>query len=155
MAVLEVVTRIHAPVERCFDLSRDVGVHCRTAAFTGERVLPPGRTDGLLELGDQVIFEAVHLGVRQRFTARIVELEFPRRYVDEMVSGAFKSFRHVHTFEVEGPVTVMRDHLEWVAPLGPLGSLADLLFLQQHMRWFAETKQANLKHLAEHGTLPG
>jgi hypothetical protein len=34
-----VKTYIAAPVARCFDLARDVGVHCQTAAFTAERAI--------------------------------------------------------------------------------------------------------------------
>lgn len=51
-----VETLIHAPAARCFGLARDVGVHCQTAAFTAERAIAPGRTSGLLELGDDVTF---------------------------------------------------------------------------------------------------
>jgi ligand-binding SRPBCC domain-containing protein len=146
---LQLHTRINAPLERCFDLARDVQAHCRTAAFTRERVLLPGRTKGLLQLGDEVIFEAVHLGIRQRLTARITECEPPARFVDEMVRGPFKRLRHVHTFTADGDATLMEDLIEWEAPLGPLGRLADVLFLERHLRWFLTTKQALLKQLAE------
>jgi ligand-binding SRPBCC domain-containing protein len=135
-------TRIDAPLELCFDLARDVEIHCRTSAFTGERVLPRGRTEGRLELGDTVIFEGVHLGVRQRLTARITEMERPHRFVDELVSGVFRRLRHVHTFRREDERTVMRDEIEWESPLGPLGRLADRLFVERHLRWF-------LTHIAE------
>ena len=149
MPTIRLHTHINASVERCFDLARDVEVHCRTAAFTGERVLPPGRTEGLLEFSDEVIFEAVHLGIRQRLTARITELEPPRRFVDEMVRGPFRRLRHVHTFTADGGATLMEDVIQWEAPLGPLGRLADVLFLERHLRWFLTTKQALLKQLAE------
>jgi hypothetical protein len=55
MPTIVVETRIAAPVERCFDLARDVDVHLRTAASTGERAVG-GKTSGLLELGDVVTF---------------------------------------------------------------------------------------------------
>ncbi|HTE20056.1 MAG TPA: SRPBCC family protein [Armatimonadota bacterium] len=154
MPRIELHTRINAPIERCFDLARDVGAHCETAAFTRERVLPPGRTAGLLELGDEVIFEAVHLGVRRRLRARITEMERPTRFVDEMVEGDFQRLRHVHEFRREGDVTVMRDVIEWTSPLGLLGRLADRLFVERHLRWFLATKQAKLEGLAEEGQEP-
>ena len=43
-------TRIRAPIELCFDLARDVNAHAESAAFTSERVVEPGRTQGLLYL---------------------------------------------------------------------------------------------------------
>ena len=149
MGEILVETIIAAPVERCFDLARDVQVHVLTASFSGERLLPAGRTEGLLELGDLVAFEARHFGVRQSFVAKIIEVSPPHRFVDEMVSGAFQWLRHEHHFHVHAAGTLMRDLVRWRAPLGLLGRAADALFLERHMRWFVTTKQANLKRIAE------
>ena len=149
MPVITIETRIRAPLDLCFDLARDVSAHTQSAAFSAERVVEPGRTDGLLELGDIVIFEGRHFGVMQRFMARITELERPNRFVDEMVEGAFKRRRHVHDFHFANGTTIMRDTLDWQAPLGLLGDLADLVFLHRHMRWFVTTKQNALKQIAE------
>ena len=49
MGQIVIETLIAAPVELCFDLARDVGVHAESAAFTGERLMSPGRLNGLLE----------------------------------------------------------------------------------------------------------
>lgn len=148
MPSLLVQTEIAAPIERVFDLARDIAVHCATADFTGERAVGP-LTAGLLERGDQVTFEAVHLGVRQRLTARVVELERPTRFADEMVSGVFSSLRHVHEFRETPEGTRMRDTLTWRSPLGLLGRVADVLFVASHLRRFLERRNANLKALAE------
>src|SRR5258706_8135793 len=120
-----VLTEINRPVHVCFDLARDVEVHCQTAAFTGERAVA-GRTSGLLEAGDVVTFEGRHFGIRQRLTARIAESVPPHRFVDEMVSGAFRSLRHVHEFRPSGTGgTIMSDTITWESPLGILGRIAD------------------------------
>jgi hypothetical protein len=50
--------------------------------------VPPGRTEGLLELHDLVVFEGVHFGIRQRYTAKITEMQRPRYFVDELCKGA-------------------------------------------------------------------
>lgn len=149
MGEITVETRIAAPRERCFDLARDVDAHVETAAFSRERCLPPGRTGGLLELGDTVTFEGRHFGLRLRLTARIVELHRPDRFVDEMLRGPFRRLRHLHEFREQEGTTVMQDHLEWEAPLGPLGRLADRLFLERYMERFLYRKQTALKRLAE------
>ncbi|HEX7231867.1 MAG TPA: SRPBCC family protein [Candidatus Binatia bacterium] len=142
-------TTIDAPVELCFDLARDVGVHAESAAFSSERVVEPGRIDGLLERGDLIAFEGRHFGITQRFVARITELDRPIRFVDEMVHGSFKRLRHIHQFEWIGNATLMRDIIEWQSPFGFIGRLADAVFLRRHMAWFVCTKQTALKKIAE------
>jgi ligand-binding SRPBCC domain-containing protein len=149
MAGIVVETRIRAPIELCFDLARDVNAHAESAAFSSERVVEPGRTQGLLELGDLVAFEGRHFGIRQRFVAKIIALDRPHCFVDEMVEGSFKWLRHIHEFQDNDGITLMRDILEWEAPLGVVGRLADALFLRRHMQRFVSTKQNNLKRIAE------
>jgi ligand-binding SRPBCC domain-containing protein len=144
-----VETVIAVPVEVCFDLARDVEAHVESASFSEERLVPPGRLTGLLELGDRVAFEGRHFGVRQTFIAKIVEMSPPHRFVDEMVKGAFRWLRHEHDFHVHARGTLMRDVVEWRAPFGILGRIADALFLERHMQSFVETKQGNLKRIAE------
>ncbi|HET7909929.1 MAG TPA: SRPBCC family protein [Nitrospira sp.] len=149
MGKITVETRIRAPIDFCFDLARDVTTHAESAAFSSERVVQPGRTQGLLELGDLVAFEGRHFGMTQRFVAKITALDRPNSFVDEMVDGAFRWLRHLHEFESKDGLTIMRDRLEWKAPFGPIGALADLLFLSRHMRWFVATKQTSLRRIAE------
>ena len=90
--------------------------------------------------------EGRHFGIRQRFTTRITRLDRPHLFVDEMERGAFRSLRHIHEFHVDGSGTLMRDILEWRAPLG---WLVDPLFLRRHMDRFVRTKQENLKRIIE------
>ena len=151
MGKVVVETLIELPVEAVFDLARDVETHAQSAAFSGERLVEPGRTKGLLELGDLVAFEGRHFGIRQRFVARIVEMSPPRRFVDEMVRGAFRWLRHEHEFHVHARGTLMRDLLQWRSPLGLLGRIADALFVERHVESFVRSKQQNLKRMAEKG----
>jgi len=144
-----VETSIAAPPGVCFDLARDVGAHAQSASFSQERVIEPGRMHGLLELGDMVTFEGVHFGIRQRATAKIIAMDRPRVFVDELVKSTFRSMRHVHEFVPIDGGTLMRDILDWRSPLGLLGRFADKLFVERHMRWFVETKQRALKEIAE------
>lgn len=148
MPLICLETLIAAPAERCFDLSRDVEAHVGSTSDTHERAVG-GITTGLIGLGDEVTWEAVHFGVRQRLTSKITRYERPTMFVDEMVRGAFHSFVHEHRFVVEGEQTRMIDRFSYRAPLGPLGSLADVLFLERYMRRLLEKRAAFLKLAAE------
>ena len=151
MGRIVVRTRVRAPAARCFELARDVGVHCRTSAFVGERVLPPGRTEGLLELGDSIRFEGRHFGVRLQMTAAVVEMVPPHLFVDRATGGGFKWLRHVHEFVEYDGGTEMIDRLEWRTSWGVLGTVADRLVIERHMMRYLTTKQNAFKTLAENG----
>jgi ligand-binding SRPBCC domain-containing protein len=148
MPIITAETLIHAPLELCFDFARDIEIHCLTTANTEERIVD-GKSFGLLELGDVITFEAVHLGVRQKLTVRITEYQPPHRFVDRMVKGIFKSLRHLHEFEARQDGTLMRDTLEWRSPLGILGTLADALMVKRHMQKFLIDRNRELKRIAE------
>ena len=148
MPTVKLETFINAPRERCFDLARDIDAHCESTKHTQERAVA-GRTHGLIEPGECVTFEAVHFGVRQRLTSKIIQFERPAYFVDEMQRGIFKSFGHRHEFEEKDGGTLMRDSMSWQSPLGPLGAIADALFLTHYMRRFLTERNVHLKRQAE------
>ena len=148
MPVITLVTEIHAPIERCFDLCRDLEVHTRTVPHTHERLVGDKKS-GLAERGDVLVFEAVHLGVRQRLSSQITEVERPVLFADVALSGAFQSLRHEHRFTAIDGGTLMRDRLEWTSPLGLLGCIADALLLKRYMLRFLVTRNRNLKVIVE------
>ena len=148
MPTIRLVTQIHAPVDVCFDLARSVDAHVVSATGTDERAVE-GVTRGLVNLGDEVTWEATHFAVRQRLRVRISEFDPPHRFTDEMVRGAFRRMRHMHEFEPTDDGTRMSDAFEYELPLGPLGWLADVLAVKQHMTRFLVRRNAALKFLAE------
>ena len=148
MPIIHIETFISAPIEQCFDLMRDVDAHTRSTCRTHERAVA-GKTAGLLGAGDEVTWEAVHFGVKQRLSIRVTRCEAPYLFEDEMVRGAFKSFTHRHTFGEESGGTLMVDDFTYVSPLGPLGWVADKLFLEGYMRRFLVERAHALKRMAE------
>jgi ligand-binding SRPBCC domain-containing protein len=148
LPTIHLETFIAAPIGRCFDLMRDVQAHTRTTSATRERAVA-GRTSGLLEEGDVVTFEAVHFGVKQRLTARVTRVEAPYLLEDEMLRGAFKALTHRHAFREAAGGTAMVDDFTYTSPLGPLGVLADKLFLERYMTRFLKERAHALKQIAE------
>ncbi|BCB05257.1 hypothetical protein KH172YL63_33900 [Bacillus sp. KH172YL63] len=108
-----------------------------------------GVLSGLMEKGDSVTWEAVHFGVKQRLTAKIIEMEKPYSFTDVMVKGAFHSFTHTHEFIESGTGTLMKDTFVYQSPLGILGVLADQLFLEKYMKNFIANRATQLKRIAE------
>ncbi len=110
-------------------------------ASSGERAVA-GVTSGVLGLGDDVTWRARHLGVWFTMTARITELDAPRRFVDEQVRGPFGRWWHEHEFQpVEGG-TSMTDRVEFGSPFGPLGAAVDSLVLRRYLERLLRTRNA-------------
>jgi ligand-binding SRPBCC domain-containing protein len=148
MPLIHLETDILAPIERVFDLARSIDLHKISMESSQERAVN-GVTSGLIELGQTVTWEAVHFGVRQRLTSKITICERPRHLQDVMVGGAFAGFTHDHFLsEIEGG-TLMRDDFDYRSPLGPLGSLADVLFLETYMTKLLAERNATIKRVAE------
>lgn len=148
MPSIKHVIYIDAPINICFDLARNVDVHIETAKKTKERTID-GVKAGLMENGDIVTWEAIHLGVKQRLTAKIIEMEKPYKFIDVMVKGPFHSFTHTHEFFENGTGTIMIDTFSYQSPFSILGKIADKLFLEKYMRTFIENRANELKRIAE------
>lgn len=138
-----VVTELDAPPERAFALSLDIGAHERSMAATDERAVA-GTTTGTIGLGESVTWRARHFGIVWRMTSRITALEAPHRFVDEQVRGPFARFHHVHRFEPSARGTRMVDEIEFRAPLGPLGVLAERVALARYLPRLITERNASL-----------
>ncbi len=109
-----------------------------------------GVVTGLIGLGESVTWRAKHFGVYQRLTSKITEFEYPNYFVDEMVEGAFKCFKHGHYFEnTSNGGTLMTDIFDYESPLGFLGKWADKLFLKKYMTKLLTQRNQTIKEFAE------
>ena len=148
MPIINLETRINAPVERVFDLARSIDLHTDSMSEYDEKAVA-GKTSGLIEMGETVTWEAVHFGVRQRLTSKITAFDRPRYFRDSMVAGAFARFDHDHYFEEKNGVTIIKDVFDYDSPLGVLGKIADFLAVESHMKKMLEERNKLIKRIAE------
>jgi ligand-binding SRPBCC domain-containing protein len=148
MPLIEIKTYINTDIKTCFDLARNIDFHQESLKHSNEKAIA-GKTSGLIELGESVTWEAKHFGTTQRLTSKITAFNSPNYFVDEMVSGAFKSFKHEHIFKEEGHFTLMIDKFYFQSPFGVLGKLANRLFLKKYMTNLLITRNQLLKVEAE------
>ena len=132
MELITLQTYINADIKTCFDLARNIDFHQESLQYSNEKAIS-GKTSGLISLGESVTWEAKHFGITQRLTSKITEFNSPNYFVDEMVSGAFKSFKHEHIFQQKGNQTLMIDKFYFQSPYGIIGKLANRLFLKKYM----------------------
>jgi ligand-binding SRPBCC domain-containing protein len=148
MPIIELATSIAAPIERVFDLARSIDLHTHSTSSTGERAVE-GVTSGLIGPGQEVTWRARHFGIWQSLTVRITAFERPTHFADVMLRGAFHRMEHHHHFEPSSGGTLMRDVFTYESPLGILGRVADLVFLERYMRSFLIERNRVLKATAE------
>lgn len=144
MAVtFECTSRTSIGMTELFDLSRSIDAHKDSMARSREEAVA-GVTSGLISLGEEVTWRAWHFGLPLRMTSRITEMQAPHYFVDEQVRGPFRRFRHVHEFRADPAGTVMVDRIEFAAPFGLLGRLAEKLFLARYLRRLIEMRNQHL-----------
>lgn len=148
MPRLELETTIKASAERCFDLARDLDLHLRSMRASGEKAVG-GRTSGLIEMGEEVTWEARHFGVRHRHCSRITAFKRPDHFRDSMVRGRFRTFEHDHFFVERDGRTVMRDVIEFASPMGIIGRLVDAAFLAGYLRRLIIERNRVIRDAAE------
>ena len=136
MPTYERQTRVRAPLETVWEFhSRASGLEALTADWMGLRVEsaigPDGERDpNVLEVGSELDVSIRPLGVgpRQYWTSAIVERERSDGtavFRDEMVHGPFDRWVHTHSFFADGDETIVRDHVDYALPLGPVGRLGE------------------------------
>jgi len=140
---LELVTDLDLSPESAFDFSLDVDAHTKSMAASRE-VAVAGVTRGRMNLNDEVTWRAWHFGIPWRMTSRIIDLERPLRFVDEQVRGPFAAFRHEHVFQATAHGTRMVDRIEFAAPFGWLGRLAERLVLTRYLEGLIRRRNAYL-----------
>lgn len=150
MPVIEIETRIDAPIETVFDLARNIDLHVQSTAQTNEKAVA-GCTTGLISFGESVTWEATHFGVKQRLATKIVQFDRPHHFRDSMISGAFKRFDHDHHFETVAGQTLMKDTFDYTSPFGIIGRIADFMFLKRYMSRLLRTRNGLIKSVAESG----
>ena len=74
------------------------------------------------EVGTQAIIETTILGpITAQWVAQHTVYEPPRLFEDVQVKGPFRSWRHRHIIEPHAKGAVLRDEIDYEAPLGFLG----------------------------------
>ena len=150
MTRIVLLTSIAAPIERCFDLARSIDLHMASTNWSGERAIA-GVTAGLIGAGQEVTWQGRHFGFTLTHTSRITAYQRPNYFQDCMVRGRFRRFCHDHYFEVHDSRTLMRDEMEFEAPLWPVGRMMERAILARHMRSLLERRNRRIRETAESG----
>ena len=134
MPTLEFVCDLEAPLAQVWAFYDNIG--------TLFLLTPPevkARLEGeLVPMRVGVVYHLLftRFGITIRWDAEIVAYEPPRMFRDRQVDGKgpFTAWTHTHSFDpLPGDRTRLTDHVHYRLPLGPLGHIADLLFVRREL----------------------
>lgn len=148
MPTIHITTFIAAPIELVFDLARSIDLHKKSLSHTKEEPVAGVRT-GLINLDETVTWKAKHLGKSRILKSKIVVLEHPILFIDEMMEGDFKSLRHEHHFKKVENGTLMIDIFNYESPYGTLGRLFNKVYLTTYLRKLLDHHNRLIKEYAE------
>ncbi len=137
------MTKLAMPPAEAFDLSLSVTAHVASMARSRERAIGRVNSD-FLSLGDEITWRGWHFGVPWRLTSRITAFDRPQRFIDEQLRGPFHRFHHEHLFEPFDGGTRMTDTVEFEAPAGWIGRLAERWVLAAYLRTLIEERNRYL-----------
>jgi ligand-binding SRPBCC domain-containing protein len=118
-----------------------------TPPFLHFRILTPMPIE--MRPGAQLDYQLSLFGVPVRWRTRITDWQPEKRFVDEQESGPYALWRHTHEFEARGSSTLIRDVVDYSEPLGPVGTIAHLLFVRRTLDRIFDFRREAIVRLLE------
>ena len=93
----------------------------------------------VMRAGTLIDYQLSLFGIPFRWRTRIETFDPPdagsstASFSDSQVTGPYASWHHRHDFQVVPGGTEIRDVVDYALPLGPLGTLAHLLFVRRQL----------------------
>ncbi|MFY3746374.1 SRPBCC family protein [Anaeromyxobacter sp. Red801] len=145
---LERSQELQRPLDEVFAFYADAAnLEAITPPFLHFRVLTPAPI--AMRPGARIDYALSLFGVPMRWRTRIAVWEPGVRFVDEQERGPYALWRHTRAFEARGDATVVRDLVEYALPLGPLGTLAHVLFVRRALRAIFDHRREATRRLVE------
>lgn len=148
MPKIHLTTFIKAPVDRVFDLSRNIDLHKQSMSKYKEEAVA-GTRFGLIEKEDTVTWKAKHLFKTRLLRSKITDMKKPNMFIDEQAEGDFKAMKHEHHFKPCENGTIMIDILDFETPYGSVGQLFNRVYFTRYMRRLIEHRNTTIKEFAE------
>ena len=136
---------IDAAIDRVWDFYTDVG-HLRIITPKQLKLRIEKSTTGEKMRKGRELWISGQLVTRSTWHSRITCLA-PYTYVDEMLEGRFKHWKHTHVFRKTAEGTEILDEIELVLPYGALGRMLEGYAGKQLSRIFRYRKEATINAL--------
>jgi ligand-binding SRPBCC domain-containing protein len=86
-------------------------------------------------------------GIRSSWVTEITHVNEPNFFVDEQRLGPYAFWHHQHSFEAAGEATLIRDEVNYAVPLGLIGTIIDLFWINKRVNSIFDYRYKVLKEL--------
>lgn len=120
---------IHRPLEETFAFFENAeNLEKITPENLNFEILSPLPIE--MKSGALIDYKLRLFGVPFQWQTRIEEYDPPHKFVDTQVSGPYAKWHHTHLFYEVPEGTLCIDRVLYLPPLGPLGTLANAIFVR-------------------------
>jgi ligand-binding SRPBCC domain-containing protein len=147
MPTIHLTTFIEAPLQRVFDLSRNISMHKISMEKTGEQAIG-GITAGLINKDETVTWKARHLYKTRLFTSQVTEMKPYEKFTDKMIKGDFRAFEHEHYFKPVDNGTIVIDILRFETPYGWFGKMVNKFYLRSYIEKLVNQRNQVIRQYA-------
>lgn len=148
MPLIHLTTFIQAPIERVFDLSRNIQLHKESMKQHQEEAVA-GTRFGLIGKDETVTWKAKHFFKTRVLRIRVTEMQKPLSFVDEQSDGSFKEMKHEHFFKSCENGTIMIDLFHFESPYGTIGKWVNSFYLKKYIKDLLLQRNDVIKQYAE------
>lgn len=143
---LERLQLIRRPREEVFAFFADAGnLEAITPDFLQFKILSPRPIE--MRSGTLIDYRLKLAGIPFHWQTRIETFDPPYSFSDLQAKGPYRRWHHWHEFYDVPQGTISVDRVEYELPLGPLGRLARLLFVERNLEQIFEHRRQRLREL--------
>lgn len=97
--------------------------------------------------GQLITYKLKVRGIVYHWVTEITEVRDREKFVDEQKEGPFAYWRHEHSFKPTAHGVEMTDHLEYSVPFGPIGWLANRIFVGNEVKQVFQYRSQMLRSI--------
>lgn len=139
---------LHVPIEKAWDFfSSPSNLQKITPSHMGFTIT--SAVDKKAYAGQIITYKIGLLpGVKSSWVTEITQVKDNQFFIDEQRFGPYSMWHHEHWFEstTDGK-TLMKDKISYKIPLGPLGHLAQVIFIKKQLASIFSYRYATLEKL--------
>lgn len=148
MSSIHLTTFIAAPIERVFDLTRNLAIY--KVAFQGRKEkFTSGAGSNVIDQGDTITFHARHLGKTRVVTLKITSLDRPFSFIEEQVTGDLVNYKHEHHFKEVENGTIKIDLVDCNGTRDIIGKLFGKVYIRKYLEELIQLQNSVILQYAE------